>query len=329
MRQRKTINISIQVAIWAGIVLLPLVILPEPSEFFKKNTTQLTIYLLVTSLSILFFYLNYYFAIPKLYFEKKYLLYVFATISFLVIIGFITHIITNIFNPEYSLQHQERIIVRGYLLRIILILIASFILSYRKRHMQTEVEKIKSELNTLQAQINPHFLFNTLNGIYGQAIIKSDKTPDSISKLSAMMRYALSETKEEKVSLKKEIDYINNYIELQKIRLTEKTKVIYKVEGEITSKQIAPLLFINFIENAFKYGVSNEVETKISISIAIVNSNLLFSVFNDKVINTNNQNSTKLGIINTKHRLNLIYPNTHTLEIIDNKETFEVKLKIN
>ncbi|MEN8230901.1 MAG: histidine kinase [Bacteroidota bacterium] len=110
--------------------------------------------------------------------------------------------------------------------------------------------RIKAEFSALKSQINPHFLFNTLKGIYGQTITRSDQTADSVAKSSSMMRYVLTESDTEKVSLESEIAYIKSYLHLQQIRLTEKTKVDFKVSGDTSSVQIHPLLFISFIENA-------------------------------------------------------------------------------
>jgi LytS/YehU family sensor histidine kinase len=143
--------------------------------------------------------------------------------------------------------------------------ITSFSVYYYKQARNLEIEKTKAELNALKTQINPHFFFNALNIIYAQAIIKSDKTPESITQIASMMRYALTEHSENKVALSKELEYIKSYIALQQQRITSKTKVYFNLEGNPSSLTIPPFLFINLIENAFKYGVSNETESKIKI----------------------------------------------------------------
>ena len=189
---------------------------------------------------------------------------------------------------------------------------------------KTETAKFKS----LKNQLDPHFLFNTLNGIYGHALTKSDKTAEYILKLSAIMRYTLSETTTEKVALENEINYLKNYIELQKIRLTESTKIDFLVIGEINSQKIPPLLFINFIENAFKYGVSNEVESVIQIHIRVKENTLSLFVKNENMNQNTYSSSYEMGLKNIKRRLDLIFENNYTLEIINNKRTFEVNLMI-
>lgn len=192
-----------------------------------------------------------------------------------------------------------------------------------------ESEKIKAELSVLKHQINPHFLFNVLNDIYGQAITKSGDPADSILRLSELMRYVLSEAQYEKVSLEKEIHYLENYIALQKRRLTEKTKVEVHFTGNFGNKQIPPLLFINFIENAFKHGVSTETESSIFIGIEIKNNLLEMKVKNGKPVRSNKQvTSNYIGLENTRRRLDLLYNNKHELKIVNEKDYFLVTLSI-
>ena len=160
-------------------------------------------------------------------------------------------------------------------------------------------------MNALKAQINPHFLFNTLNGIYGLSLTNSTKTSDSILKLSSIMRYVLTETNTDLVYLKHELDYIDNYIDLQKIRLTDKTSINYTITGDLADQKVPPLLFINFIENAFKYGLSNEVNTTIEIQIQIQKNKLTLIVKNNKISDRfNEQISSNIGMPNIKKDFN-------------------------
>jgi two-component system LytT family sensor kinase len=143
-----------------------------------------------------------------------------------------------------------------------------------------------------------------------------------------MMRYTLTETTTEKVALEDEINYLKNYIELQKIRLTKTTKIDFSVIGEINYQQIPPLLFINFIENAFKYGVSNEVETLIQIHIIVKKNTLSLLVKNEKMNQNTFSSSYEMGLKNIKRRLNLIFENNYTLEIENTEKIFQVHLII-
>jgi len=195
---------------------------------------------------------------------------------------------------------------------------------------QIETEKLTAELSSLKAQINPHFLFNTLNGIYGLALTNSNKTADSISKLASMMRYVLTETTDEKVPLANEIKYISDYVAFQKLRLTKKTKVNFAIEGAFLDQEISPILFISFIENAFKYGVSNEVESTIKIHLLIENSAISLTVKNEqlKKKNNNKEESCGIGLKNTKRRLDLIYENKYSLEMTNTDKAYQILLKI-
>ncbi|SEW15437.1 Histidine kinase [Chitinophaga sp. YR573] len=203
----------------------------------------------------------------------------------------------------------------------------SLILKISNRWRQSEKEKLNAELSYLKAQINPHFLFNTLNSIYSLAIDKSDQTPAAIVKLSGMMRYVISDSGHHLVSLSKEIDYINNYIALQKIRFGNAVPLSFRVSGVYVGEQIAPLILISFVENAFKHGVNAAEDSDIRIEINITLHQLHFTAFNNKVtVQEMPEDKGGLGIVNTRKRLELLYPGRHTLEIIDDPNYFSVSL---
>ena len=191
-------------------------------------------------------------------------------------------------------------------------------------------EKLKAELSFLKAQINPHFLFNTLNNIYALATAQSEQTAAAIMKLSSIMRYVLTEARNDLVPLEKEILFTSHYIELQKMRLTDKTIVDFSVRGEPLGHQIAPLLLLPFVENAFKYGISTRERSPINILLEIQKDSLNFKICNQKHLNTllRASDNTGIGISNTKRRLDLFYEDRYTLEIDDKANEFSVHLKI-
>jgi sensor histidine kinase YesM len=198
------------------------------------------------------------------------------------------------------------------------------------RLKQTEKEKHNAQIAILKSQINPHFLFNTLNNIYATAIDTSPKTADMIDKLSEMMRYTMKDTQQDFVTLEDEINYIDNFIALQKMRLDKSVKVEYQNMEAIPNLSIAPMLLIPFIENAFKYGVNTEQKSRISINLSMNKTELLLSISNTKVpIQKEITEKNGLGIENTKHRLNLIYPSNHLLVINDGEKEFSISLHIN
>lgn len=328
MRKKKILNILLHIIIWSIFFVLPLFVIPLSSEYLLANNTRLTIYLINTVFLIIFFYLNFYIILPKLYFSKKYLWFVISIFALLISFGLITIFAAYSINPKNLILERQTGLFRNYFSHFILIFVVSLLLSYRERYKRIEQEKIKAELDALKSQLNPHFLFNTLNDIYGLALTKSHKTADSISKLSLLMRYVLTKANSDKVLLQDEINHLQTFVELQKIRLTEKTKIKFDVIGSIKSKQIQPLLFINFVENAFKYGVSNEYETQINIQISLNDDVLNFNISNDK-INRNSKISNNIGLENIRKRLNMIYGDNSTLKIDETESTFMVNLTIN
>lgn len=328
MRKKKILNILLHITIWSIFIVLPLFVIPLSSEYLWENNTRLTIYLTNTVLLIIFFYLNFNIILPKLYFQKKYLWFVISIFALLISFVLITMFAAYLINPKNLILERQTGLFRNYFSYFILIFVVSLLLSYRERYKRIEQEKIKAELDALKSQLNPHFLFNTLNDIYGLALTKSNKTADSISKLSLMMRYVLTKANSDKVLLQDEINYLQTFVELQKIRLTEKTKINFDVKGSIKSKQIQPLLFINFVENAFKYGVSNEHETQINIQISLNDDILNFNISNDK-IKRNSSISNNIGLENIRKRLNMIYGDNSTLKINETESTFMVNLTIN
>jgi len=189
-------------------------------------------------------------------------------------------------------------------------------------------EKLQAELSHLKLQIHPHFLFNTLNSIYASAIKKDDKTADTVLIFSDFMRYLLQDSYQNEVLLEKEIQYISNYIELQKSRLRNSVIIEFEKEGNFYNKKIAPLILFTFVENAFKYGVNPDENSEIKIGISIKENELNFTVFN-RIVTTKNIESSNIGIKNTKERLMLYYPQKHTLEIKEDPKAFVVNLKIN
>lgn len=197
-----------------------------------------------------------------------------------------------------------------------------------KRVILSEADKAQAELSFFKAQINPHFLFNTLNNIYSLAVSKSEHTAPSILKLSKMMRYITEEATEDFVPLEDEITCLENYVDLQRLRLNAKTKVDFKVNGSLINKQIAPLILMTFVENAFKYGVSNRFENLIEINVDITGKSILFFCKNT-IFQSNVQNERKgIGIANTQKRLDFIYPNRYELKINQQEKIFEVNLEL-
>ena len=197
-----------------------------------------------------------------------------------------------------------------------------------QRATQAEVDKANAELSFLKAQINPHFLFNTLNNIYSLAITNNKNTAASVMKLSQIMRYVTDEVSEDFVPLQSEIECISNYIDLQKLRLSKKTEVIFEVSGHTESKQISPLLLMTFVENAFKHGISNHENSVIDIKISTDVNSIRFDCRNTLFATSRKIERTGIGLANTRQRLIHLYKDRHSLLINDEAGFYHVALII-
>ena len=198
------------------------------------------------------------------------------------------------------------------------------------KRKEIEREKLVAELNFLKAQINPHFLFNTLNNLYYLAYSKSDNTTEVIDKLSKMMRYMIYDSNHSKVLLSKEIEYMQNYVSLERLRLNNETPVEFEVKGDAGDNKIAPLIFIAFLENAFKHGVSNtQKQCWVRVSIDIDGKSCTYTVENSKIPNQQSESKSGIGLANIKRRLELSYPDNYELSVQNLSDKYAVQLTLN
>jgi hypothetical protein len=199
-----------------------------------------------------------------------------------------------------------------------------------KQELQNET--LQSELRFLKSQINPHFLFNTLNSLYALTLKKSDKAPDIVLKLSEMMRYMLYDCNEKLVPLSREVSYISNYLELEKLRQAKSMDVRFDVKGSISDQKIAPLMFIPFIENCFKHGMGHQVEKGfVYIDLEVIDNFLNLRIENNKPISLPKQTHARsggIGLVNVRRRLDLLYSGNYTLNIEDSPDSYCVYLKL-
>lgn len=241
------------------------------------------------------------------------------------------------FNPKFLYSPKKIFSVTyGIVVFVFFVTIAKILKdSYLNQQINQALlqEKLETELKFLKAQINPHFFFNTLNNVYALILAKSDQAADVIVKLSNLMSYMLYETNLPEVSLKKELDYLQDYIELEKLRFGEEMSVFFEVHGESEGLQIAPMLLIPFVENSFKHSVTGGNE-KIWIHLEIT---IKSSVFHFQIRNSlhqvalDNPEKTKaggIGLKNVRRRLDLLYKNRYSLDIQQNTDSFSVNLVI-
>ncbi len=201
----------------------------------------------------------------------------------------------------------------------------------QQEKQELEQENLRSELQFLRSQINPHFLFNTLNNLYSLTLKKSDHAPEMVLKISEIMRYMLYDSNERLVPLQKELTYIENYIALQEIRQGANTKIEMNINGHANGHLIAPLLFIPFLENSFKHGVDKSAdESWVKIDLNIEGDELDLIVANNKPLKNGQPKSTSggIGLTNVKRRLELLYPERYDLFIDEQENTYTTSLKL-
>jgi LytS/YehU family sensor histidine kinase len=235
---------------------------------------------------------------------------------------------------KYSNQLFEWLVFLNLYGVLVLVLVFGIALKMSRDSIQRKHKEREAELMLLKAQLNPHFLFNTLNNLYGLSVLKSDKLPDLMLKLSDLLRYSLYDTKESFVPLAKEITYLENYIALEKIRLEDQVTISFDLKGAFTTEKIAPMLCIIFVENAFKHlGNSDKSQSKVVVSLDLRGDKLIFScenskddLFSNTELIVENEDGSGIGLKNVKKRLSLLYPEKHTLTISKNLTLFKVQL---
>lgn len=298
--------------------------------------------LIYFSTKIIAFYITAYLIAPQFFKYKRWLLgilyillfFIFSTVlryvlEFYVLLPFLDFHNYKGKTPEiwyYIENNVNYVLYNHFLYGFLFYIIAEWYLNGQKQK-ELEKEKIAAELAFLKSQINPHFLFNTLNDIYALTYRKSSQAPDTVLKLSELLRYMLKESDGTFVALPKEIEYLKNVIDLLQIGQKGGAFINFDIEGVSNDKQIAPLILINFVENAFKHGVIDNPHFPIEIKLDLSNIYLMFMVKNLK--NKDQKDHTGgIGLTNVKRRLALIYPNKHTLNIEEKDNSFMVLLKI-
>ncbi len=332
--------------LWILIILVPMFLF-QPRNRSLHLSSQAYGWVFLISI----FYLNYALMIPRLLFTRKVLVYGLVITAILLASYYFTYYVPGIrhleedirmTNPNISeeeLMHMAQGAQNG---RAFFAVMSSFLFLAigtsikvteqwyvnEKQRKEMETQKLEAELSFLKQQINPHFFFNTLNSIYSLSTRKSEKTPEAIIKLSLLMRYIIYESDKPIVPLQKELDYINNYVELQKLRFRDDVKITYSIEGETTDIYIEPLLLLPFIENAFKHGIDYSNECFIFIHVQILDNKLQLVVENPLVKKQQvlPAESSGIGLTNSRKRLQLLYPGMHELNITEEDNTFRAEL---
>lgn len=306
----------------------------EWGRILTFTTMQLTFTLLIT-------YLNYFYFLPRFLANKNVWRYLLEfSIPFAALITARIHLQRYLIDGYTYTEryfYSSLFIVQTISVTLFIVIFVGMLrfavdwFEFEARKKTVENEKLTAELNFLKAQINPHFLFNTLNNLYYLVYTKSDNATEVIAKLSQMMRYMIYESNHPKVLLSKEIEYMKNYIDLERLRLNNEIPIALTIDGNPEEVMIVPLVFITFLENAFKHGVSsNKPGSWVNIAIRLNGKECIYTVENSKPAagSPNANGKSGIGLQNVQRRLELSYPDQYELKTDDQSDRYKVQLKI-
>jgi len=314
--------------------------------FFPSNNMFPFKYALLAGVStfillLLIFIINDYYLFPRFYFRKSRNIYIILSAVLIILWTFIHLLIDRllilphrVYTPPtevpvlFPIMRSFFIFLMAHFISIT-ILLASTIKKQAVREKNLKEEKLSTELKLLKAQIDPHFIFNALNNIYSLTYSQSEKAPESVLKLSEMLRYVFYDCSKDTVKLKNEIDYIENFISFQQMKSEHEQNIQFDYSGANTEKNISPMLFIPFIENAFKYSKIEELnDAYIKIQLATENKKLFFRIENTVPEEGKPNPGKGMGITNVGQRLEVLYPGKHSLKINEKDFIFTVTLEI-
>jgi hypothetical protein len=351
---------TLKYAEWGLVIFVWLVMLMTPILFREDNDKPIMNSVLkqleiLIPLSILFL-INRFILVPWLLFKGKLVLFILGVLGVILLLAYGSYIYDEKFKkypiprneqteserrpgpePERGppIGRQPRPVPPFANFLIFSVLVVGFDTGLRSglRWIETENEKerlekehVTTQLTLLRNQVSPHFFMNTLNNIHALADTDNSGAKEAIIMLSKMMRYLLYETESERTSLKKEIEFLESYINLMKLRFSEKVKITFNRPAIVSKALIPPFLFLSFIENAFKYGISYKNDSFVFIDLVTGNDRLLFMVKNSKNGKGRLEEFSGIGIENTRKRLDLLFGNTYHLDILDNEDSFTVNL---
>lgn len=332
MRQTR---ISTYIDLLFCLVILPLIIMLVPVEKWIIHHTYFMLTLIVYLYALYFTYRKA--NIPSLFLRHKFGQVFFLIAALLIITWGLSQI--PILKDKFSTssldlgirQHMRTqtvwfffLIVTGFSLAIELTFeLFRQILSKQ----EIEAEKNKAELALYKAQINPHFLFNTLNALYGLVLTKSDKTESAFIQFSNILKYMYAQTTSETIPVCNEIDYIRQYVDLQALRLNKHTHISFETQTDDDQAPIPPMILITFVENAFKYGTSSDIDCTVLIRIIVKNGQLLFETENT-VMKEKKEKTPAIGIENCRKRLELLYPDRFNLTTVQENRQYKIRLTI-
>ncbi|HTH55404.1 MAG TPA: histidine kinase [Cyclobacteriaceae bacterium] len=323
--------------LWVGVYLIWVMVFQKRSFALSTTASIEFCYLLFVAAN---YYFNIGFIVPRLLYRQKYVEYILLFGLGVVITALLRVPLASFLNATYFFPGEPQPSLTAIFIASLLnIFVWTALLCagkiaidrYRLQKHVEEIQKEKSqaELDFLNAQLNPHFLFNSLNSIYGQIDKGNTSAKNMVLSFSEMLRYQLYDCNKNQIDIQQEIDYLKNYIALQQVRRGDRIKIDFSVADEVRNCFVAPLLFIAFVENAFKHVSIDEQENRIDISLQKHSDTLWFRCRNSKEDRSRGSIDHKgIGIENAKRRLSLHYGDKHQLKITNDCSYYEVDLKI-
>lgn len=342
-RNNNTLQSLIHITAWGLVFGLPFLIFGKDEDFDMVD--KLIHHGVVVFSMLVVFYMNYFLLIEKTLFERKIGKFLLYNLAMILVVGLVLHFWQEASMPpplhlKEKFHHNELPFGISFLLRDIstLLVIAGLSVAVKMtakwykteaERQEEQKERTKAELTNLRQQINPHFLFNTLNNIYAQIAISPEIAQNSMLELSKLLRYVLYENSGNFVPLKRELDFIHNYVELMRIRLSSDVDLKTEINVAVKNQLVAPLLFIALIENAFKHGISPSSPSFIHIDIHENDKQLICIIRNSYFPkNETDQSGSGIGLENLHRRLEILYPHKHIIRTEKEGETFVSELII-
>ena len=323
------------IASWAVVFIMPaLIFISEGNQRFEE-----ALYRSLASLPflMLLFYLCYFWLIDRLWFKKRYLFFILVAVTLILCVSYSKYELFSYFDlhkGKHKMPPFHAFVYFDFLSNLLPVVFAMAI-RYAQRNFSLEIaqkeaqaHKLQADLTQLRYQLQPHFFFNALNNIYSLIEFDPQKAQQSVHSLSKLMRHFMQNSDQKQISLAEEVDFLQQYISLMQLRLTDKTTVQVDFPKQVPQLTITPLLFISLVENAFKHGVSATTTTTLSFSLKVEGNTIIFKSENTKIPTQESLYSSGIGIDNLKKRLTLLYPQRHQYTIEEREGKYIAQLTI-
>ena len=323
------------IASWAVVFIMPaLIFISKGNQRFEE-----ALYRSLASLPflMLLFYLCYFWLIDKLWFKKQYIFFILVAVTLILCVSYSKYELFSYFalhKSKHKMPPFHAFVYFDFLSNLLPVVFAMAI-RYAQRNFSLEIaqkevqaQKLQADLTQLRYQLQPHFFFNALNNIYSLIAFDPQKAQESVHSLSKLMRHFMQNSDQKQINLAEEVDFLQQYISLMQLRLTDKTTVQVDFPKQVPQLTIAPLLFISLVENAFKHGVSATTTTTLSFSLRVEGNTIIFRSENTKIPTQESLYSSGIGIDNLKKRLTLLYPERHQYTIEEKEGKYIAQLTI-